>query len=94
MRLGSRFSDADVGDSNGGTGLYNVGLYVPIVTDSDIPGCAVARACANPELLPGSDLRGPRGPGLQAFHYKRGPPPDQLFIFYFSLMIDGYETTA
>jgi len=81
VRLGSRFSDADVGDSNGGTGLYNVGLYVPIVTDSDIPGCAVARACANPELLPGSDLGGPGGPVPRPSTITEGPSLTNCLYF-------------
>ena len=53
---------------------------LPIVIKGIQSGCAYA----------GSDLRGPRGPRPPI---NRGPPT-KPFKFYFSLMIDAYETTT
>ena len=47
----------------------------------------------NSAIDPGPDLRGAGGPG-PCRHPTNREPPTKPFIFYFSLMIDAYETTT
>ena len=54
-------------------------------------GCSAVMEQCKSAAMPGPDLRG-RGPGPRL--PSNSAPPTKPFVFYFSLMIDAYETTT